>query len=214
MPIKIDLTGIPSIVAAESTAPGTALATPIITPEPLTNSLSGLVRDILDAVSSAAVVIINPKTRKVTAASGAEGTALLTNVMNTATGDPDCSITPNAGQTGRSLQWTADDMALVSMTVQQQAAINGAVAPQIQRRAVESLVAALLSAPYDSVDAAPVIAVDQINGLVRVISSNAAAIQAGIDGLANAGDRVQLALTEADTTEVGGPVLVFEGGAV
>lgn len=206
---KLDLNGIPSIVVAESTSTGQALGAPLVTPTPLSNSIGGIVRDMLAQFADDAFIVIDPVSRKVTGASGAAGIALRAATVATVEG-PNATIQPDAGQEGRSLTFSAEDADLLSQ--EQQDAIAAAIAAAKPKRTVESLVTALAGADY-TVGERPTIFVDQIDGFVFVKNAAEGAVQAAVDALANAGDRVQIVLAEP-AEDPGVALAVFEGGAV
>lgn len=208
---KIDLTGIPELVAAESTATGQALASDIVTPQPLSATLPSLVRSLLDRFADDAVVIIDPNSRKVTGASGGDGGNLGDSIAEIA-GVAYTSLVPDVGQSGRSLMFSKDADGIVRADIV--AAINQQVDAVKPKKTVESLVASILSAEFNPGEPLPVIVVDQVNGKVGIyLAPNAGDTQAGVDSVPNAGDRVQIALSEPAIPADQQPS-VFEGGAI
>lgn len=208
---KIDLTGIPELVAAKSTATGQALASDIVTPQPLSATLASLVRSLLDKFADDAVVVIDPNTRKVTGASGGDGGNLFDSVAEIA-GAEMTTLVPEVGQSGRSLAFSRDADNIT------RADINAALDLQVDavkpKKTVESLVASVLSQDFTPGAPLPVVVVDQLNGRVAVFNiPNANDAQTGVDGVPNAGDRVQIALSEPSVPADQQPS-VFEGGAI
>jgi hypothetical protein len=207
MPTKVVNNGVPSIVVAESTATGQALFASTVTPQPLTSNFGQLVREALDKCDEGVVCVINPVARKVTLATGANGSAIGDAAMGSTASS--CTVEPDAGQEGRSLTWTntnPGDMEDASVN----AAVAAAVAAAKPKRSVESLVNAILSQEFTGQP--PIIIVDQREGLVKVCEYSAQS-QADVDAVANAGDRTQIALPEPQSEEAASN-LVFEGGAV
>ena len=207
---KLDQNGLPVLVTAESTESGQTIGATIIATTTPQKTFGALASELLDQFSAEAVIVIDPNTRKVTAASAAAGIALaaaVAGVANTQTGD----LTPDAGQTGKSLTYTSD---IADLTDEVQAAVSAAVDSAKPKRTIQSLVSALLGADeVGELAVKPVLVVNQNTGEVRVYdSSGAANIGKAIDALANAGDRVQIELTEV-TAEGEPEPLVFEGGA-
>jgi hypothetical protein len=91
-------------------------------------------------------------------------------------------------------------------------AVNLAILPVRPKRSVESLVSTILGADLPTL--APVIVIDQITGNVLLIKdADGNNIQTALDAVANAGDRVQLHITD-DSDSPDAPKLIFEGGAV
>jgi hypothetical protein len=209
--MKPDLTGLPSVVNAKSTATGIAIAEPIVTPAPLENSMNGVVRDLLDRFEGEAVIVVDPNTRKVYAATGATGT----NLQDVVTGVVNVNMTninPDAGQEGRSLMWTPVALELVTLTQAAQDAITAATAAAKPKRSVESLVAASLNGDFPEGEA-PLIVIDQVNGKVQVLEGESVACAAALDAIVPAEDQVVIEFDEPAETVEGEP-LVFEGGAV
>ena len=207
---KLDQNGIPALVTAESTESGQTIGATIIATTTPQKTFGALASELLDQFSAEAVIVIDPNTRKVTAASAAAGIALASaveNVINTQKG----TLTPDANQTGKSLTYSAE---LDSMESGTELAVEAAVDSAKPKRTIQSLVSSLLgSEALEDADPKPVIVVNQNTGVVKLYdSSGAANIGAAIDNLANAGDRVQIELTEA-TVEGEPEPLVFEGGA-
>jgi hypothetical protein len=205
---KYDQTGIPSIVAAKSADASETLFEDVVTPQPLAESLSSLVRAALDKFTDEAVIIIDPLSRKVTAATGSQG-ALLKAAFAGGTGDA-AVLSPETGQTGRSLTWEATGIGNLSAPYDE--AANAAFDAAKPRRTVEGLVAALLTGIDYTTNALPVIMIDQAEAEVTMkVEESAGAVQTLVNAVSVAGDQIQMALTEPETVTTSN--LIFEGGA-
>lgn len=211
--MKIDQNGTPSVVAAESTESGQTIGAAVLETTTPVKTFGGLASDLLDQFANEAAVIIDPNTRSVYGASGAAGAAMIAAAL--AVADVEIGeITPDAGQTGKSLAYTKTN--IVDLNEAIQAAIGVAVDAAKPKRTLQSLVSAIFGADdLDGEEILPVIVVDQANGKVQIIEPTPAASDAvttALDALDDAGDRVKLSLT-GGFSETGSAKLVFEGGA-
>jgi hypothetical protein len=204
---NIDQNGIPEVVAAETAAGGTAIAEAVVVPATPSATFGSLVTDLLAQFEDESVIIIDANSRSVWAASGAEGIAL--GECAIAVAADMATLTPDSGQTGKSLTYTATGKS--NLTSEEQAALALAIETAKPKRTIQSLVSNLLS--FDpGENPLPVIMVDQNDGVVYVMDDeDGDDIKTALDGRANEGDRLKITLSEP-TTEVVSP-LIFEGGS-
>lgn len=211
--MKIDQNGVPSVVAAESTETGQAIGAAVLETTTPTKSFGGIAADLLAQFGDAAVVVIDPNSRSVYAASGANGTALKGAALSAKPDENDhTTLTPDAGQSGKSLRYT--QAAGADLSDGAKAAIAAAVEAAKPQRTIQSLVSTILGTG-DLGDAAvkPVIIIDQIAGTVTIMEpETAAGVETALDAVANAGDRVKLAVSANPAGNEDEP-LVFEGGS-
>jgi hypothetical protein len=207
--MKIVQSGEVSMSSAETATNGGAIGAAITAATMAVKSFATVVGDLLAELASAAVIVVNPNTRKVTAATGGQAAALIGvmdgNAMNSA------QIVPDGNQTGRSLTWEASQ-SLSDLPSQMVDAVNAAIQPAKPRRSVESLVSAILTAEFGAV--APVIVIDQREGKVFVCEpgNDPSAWDTALAS-AKAGDQVSVEISD-NSPESDAPKLVFEGGAV
>jgi hypothetical protein len=205
---KYDQTGIPSIVTAKSASAAQTTFADVVTPQPLAESLASLVRAALDKFTDAAVIVIDPSSRKVTAATGAQGVAIKV-AAGGACGNP-ATIFADEGQTGRSLTYNYEDKNQIEAS--QATALEAACDAAKPRRTVEGLVSALLNSEFTAEP--PCIIVDQTNGQITVLNpTSGTSVGTAVNAVIVAGDQIQMALTEPETTGTAS-ALPFEGGAV
>lgn len=219
----IDGTGVPSKDNARTGTAGQTLADSLVTPEPLTDSFSGIVGKMLAEYEGEAVIVIDPHTRKVVATTdSAKATALKAAVA--AGSGRQITIVPDSGQSGKALAWTATSGASVGSD--DAAAATALTAAAKPRRSVESLVSGLIgwidkpTDPDDSGTAAfvngAIIVVDQITGnvVVQVPAENArAGLSAALAAVApSTTDMAAVELSADDGPSDTNPA-IFEGGA-
>lgn len=210
---KIDQNGVPSVVAAETTESGQTIGAAVLETTTPVKTFGGLASDLLEQFDNEAAVIIDPNTRSIFGASGAAGAGMVAAALGVA--DVEIGeITPDAGQTGKSLAYTKTN--IVDLNEANQAAIGVAIDAAKPKRTLQSLVSAILGADaLDGEEVLPVIVVDQANGKVQIIEPTTEApdaVTTALDALADAGDRVKLKLT-GGFTDTPSTKLVFEGGS-
>lgn len=213
--MKIDKTGVPTIVTARSTTAGTNLLAPIVTPTPPETSFDSVVTEILSAQDAAAYIVVDPNNRRVTAATGSQATTLKTTVDALATNfapNQSVTLTPESGATGSALPFNAavgsqlTNDALIKPLVD---SITVAVKP---KRSISSILSAALSLETDANGLLPIIVIDQVSGNVKLIAAAHTAIATAMAQVTPAGDQVQVQLSTTTAPATAGK-LVFEGGA-
>lgn len=214
MPIRIDMNGEPEIVAAKTGTVGQQLAAEIVAPKLPVLTFSDCVRELLAKYEQPATIVIDTKQRRVYATTDpTKANQLKTHVASKAADTAE--LAPDPGQQGRALTWSGDASGLPNQTRQN---IAAAIAPAKPRRSVESLVSAILSAPYESEDDVPVVVVDQNTGLVWVsdVKEERAALEGLLNGVSPSADMVTLRIDgqAVEVPNAPAPKLIFEGAAV
>ena len=173
-------------------------------------SMSSLVRAVLDKLTDAACIVVDPVTRKVFAS---DATANICTPALLGCSTKAKVFAPHTGQTGRPLTWEAG-VAGDGFPSAVDAAVDPIVDAAAPKRTLESLVNALIQNAPDGLSPLPVYVVSQTAKTVSIIESGTpSAIPAGLDAIVSGatGDAVKITLSE--TSEESSP-LPFEGGAV
>lgn len=196
MPIRIN--GIPSVESQGSTAAAANLGSKIINPAPPeTQSAGSLLSEALRQYEAAAVVIVDPKTRRVYATT-TQAAGLMSAVSAAV---PTASrLTPDAGQTGRSMTFTRSNHA--GTPSQYNSALDTIVGATKPTYSVESLLARMFGVVPDGAENPPIFVIDQANARVVVYEGNTTQITAASAALAAVsltGDSVRIGIggTEA-----------------
>lgn len=212
----IDGVGTPSKDNARTGTAGQALADSLVTPQPLTDSFSGVVSKMLAEYEGEAVIVIDPMERRVVATTDpTKATAIKSAVALAAA--KQSTITPVTGQEGRSLQWERTDGQ--DITGSNQMFLDSLTEAVRPKRSVESLVSALIGGigKPEILEYGAIIVVDQKTGSVVV---NVPATENARQGLSDA-----LAAVDPSTTDMAGVELsaeateeetnppIFEGGS-
>ena len=201
----VDQSGLVTIEPAKGTAGGRSAIAAQIVPTPTQFSYGSLVRACMDAAETAAVVVVDVQNRKVYFTDdGTVGTALDT----AARGANYLAFLPDAGQTGRSITWTAD---APNGTVPD-AWMTGVVEAAKPRLSVESLVSRAIGYinPADQPEPPKQVIINQNTGEVVVSYSDRGASVAGVS--LSSGNSGQLTLSEP-TPSATASALIFEGGS-
>lgn len=213
--MALDQNGVPAVVPALTGEAADAIVAPLVTPAPLSSSFGAVAGAMLRGFSDPAVVVVDPIARRV---SGTSNPALAAQLL--ALDGNAATLTPDAGQTGRSLAWTPaqgalnpDQWAPLSPAL---AALTGASKP---RYSVESLIqrlVALMTADNGMPYGAKII-VDQINGRVGLLlpldAGDAEAQSAQIAGIEAGTTDFSTVELSGGISEAAGPARIFEGGA-
>lgn len=205
--------GIPEVLAAGSVELGEAIAE--ITPGSI--GVTNVLNNVLSNFSDGAVIVIDPHTGKIYAASPeAKRTALINAVADDL---PKVFLDPDAGQTGRSLKWTKNEDS--DGSIDDEETLTDAVKPSFT---VESLVGRLLSLMQAAEAATPAkagnqfIVIDQVNKRVTAHSGTVggAGIRTALDAIAlNVADTEEVSVQLTPEAGESSPSsLPFEGGAV
>ena len=211
MPVKINSSGVPSNVStAGLTADLANAVTPIETPQPNNTSFGQVIADLMLGLSDEALVVLDPNRRKVYCATNSQD-ALRTKFNDAHAAAKRSVLTPDNGQTGTALTFTAANGGSVAASVSAIAEIL--TAPVKPKRSVSSIVAAVLAQAYDE-GKAPVVVIDQFFSTVTLVEPTSASSDA-LEELVDEANVLTVSLTGTDTT-VPSPTtkLVFEGGAV
>ena len=224
----IDGTGTPSKVPSKCGTRSGPVVDPIVTPEPLGDTFGGLVGKLLEQYDDRAVIVIDPQTRRVIGTTDAtKATALKAAALTGAAATDRTVITPDAGQTGRSLAWTAAYGANHADSFVENYAVGQLVTAVKPKRSVASLVSALLAkigvegtgedAGSFCMPHGALVVVDQVNGQITLVAptTDGAAEDASAALAAVAPGVTDMAAVElsANSSEPEANPPVFEGGA-
>jgi hypothetical protein len=215
MPYRIDLNGEPQIVAGNSTNEGSAKLQPVITPKVPDMTFAQAVRNVMDKMTDAAVVVVDPVTRRVVGVSTANGrNALRAAALADVEADEYVTLTPDNGQTGRSLAYTSAGGGALPVALTDK--VSGLVEAVKPKRTVESLASSLLAGTYENVADIPLLVIDQENGNLKVVRRTEEN-ETQVAGIVPQGDLVSLEI-EGELQDVNAPAdgpapLIFEGAA-
>lgn len=206
--MAIDATGLPSITFA--TADFTDAEKNLIRdiPDPPQVSFGNIVDNILRGADNPMSIVIDTANRKIYADME---DAYQDNIATAGGALKSVTLTPDANQTGRSLEWTCG-AAANGFTSAYRDDIAGTVAAVKQSRSVASLVNAILAVTPETGED-PFIVVDQTAGEVKVIvAANRAAVVTALNAEPNpAAEAIKISLSEPAAGGV--EPLIFEGGA-
>lgn len=205
--------GIPTIDNAAGAFESADVQNQITASETPEISIADVVDTFLAETEGDAIIIIDPKRRKVFCETGT--TYLLALAGSVGTGK-NSTIVPDSGQEGRSLTWTATPES--GFDADMTTGIATVVAAARPARTVNSLVASLLNAvgeveiPEGDEEHVPFVCINQEAGTVQLKScTNRATARAALMSFqSSVTEGVSVALTEPSDAET--EPLIFEGG--
>lgn len=219
----IDGAGVPSKENARTGTAGQTLADSLVTPEPLTDSFSGILGKMLAEYEGEAVIVIDPQTRRVVGTTDATKATAIKAAVNAGTGKQ-YVLTPDANQTGKALAWTGAEGVNFETATDEwvKGALDGIWPAVKPRRSVESMVSAILGLVGKDLTGGGDIAfengtfivIDQVNKSVTVQApADSAPLSAALAAVAPSTTDMAAVELSADAAGEESNPPVFEGGA-